>query len=305
MGKIKLIRIAVILIISTISYGQTETGLENLKSRIVSLEGGVNLHYVTQGEGDVVVLLHGFPQTWLTWKKVIPALSKSHKVIALDMRGAGDSFTPQDGFDKKTMASDVKKLLDYLNIEKATVIGHDIGGMVAYAFAHEYPKQTNGIGIIDVPLPGIEPLWSMIMSNPMSWHFRFQAAEDIPEMLVYGKEDVYINHFIDGFAGNKKAISTEERKTYIEKFKKPGVARSHFDYYRAMEQDIVDNKKYAKTILKIPVLALSAGQPYELQLMKSLATNVQGGVIENSGHWIPEEQPELLIKAIKSFLKDI
>lgn len=271
----------------------------------ITLDTGIRMHYVIGGSGDPVVLVHGWPQTWAEWREIMPTLAEQYTVIAIDMRGAGESDKPLTGYDKATLAGDIYALITALGYDSVHYVGHDIGGMVGYAYAHDYPQATRSLTILDVPLPGIEPFWSMIIADPRSWHFAFHAVPDVPEALVFGQERLYIEHFIEGFLYNPEAFSDEDYQLFADAYAQPGAMRAGFEYYRAFPQDIEQNAIYAQTPLEMPVLALGGefGSGAIMQpMLESVANNVTGGIIEQSGHWLSEEQPEILLERLLAFL---
>jgi pimeloyl-ACP methyl ester carboxylesterase len=265
----------------------------------------VELHYVIGGDGPPVVLVHGWPQTWYEWQNVMPELAEDYTVVAPDLRGAGDSEVTAAGYDKRTMAEDIRGIGEALDGDRIDFVGHDIGGMVGYAYANEYPETLRSYTILDVPLPGIEPIWSTILQSPESWHFGFHATPDLPETLVGENVDVYLSDFFARMANDPLAITGETLDAYVDAYSDPENLRGGFEYYRAFPADVRQNQIYAESQLELPVLALggaaSAG-PFMTQLMNQVATDVRGGSISSSGHWITEEQPDALTARLLDFL---
>ncbi len=264
----------------------------------------VNLHYVRDGgDGETVILLHGWPQTWASWIEVMPLLSDDYDVIAVDLRGAGSSDKPDAGYDKRTMAADIMALMDALDIESANIVGHDIGGMTAFAFASQFPEATDTVTIIDVPLPGT-PVFDMIAADPRAWHFAFHAAADVPEALTTGNEQFYYSHFMQQMDAGSGGITDYEIAITVDAYSDPANATAGFNWYRAFAQDAEDNQVFMETPLEMPVLGLNAERlapfPYVVQMMEPLAIQVEGQTID-SGHWIPETQPELLSELLDGF----
>jgi pimeloyl-ACP methyl ester carboxylesterase len=262
----------------------------------------VSLHYVTVGEGEPVVLLHGFPQTWFTWRRVIPALAERYTVIAPDLRGLGDSTKPQGGYDKRTVAGDIHELVRALGHGRIRLVGHDIGGWVAYPYAAMYPEEVEKLVILQALAPG----YGLQRNMQEAWHFRFHMELDLPEALVSGRERIYLNHFLSGGIYDRSAISPEALDEYVRCFSTPGAARAFFNYYRALPQDAKDNEELAKKKLPMPVLALG-GEFGEgdsvLDSVKQVAEDVRGGIVERAGHFIPEERPDQLVKLMLDFFK--
>ncbi len=269
---------------------------------------GVRLHYVTSGQGDPVVLLHGWPQTWYQWRKIIPALAERYTVLAPDMRGLGDSSKPAGGYDKRTIADDIYKLVHYLGWERIFLVGHDWGGPVAYAYACAHPEEVRRLVILDVMIPGagLEEIPQMSRRGGL-WHISFHSVRDLPEALIAGKECIYLSWFYRTAAYNPAAISEEDINEYVRCYSAPGGLRAGFEYYRALWDDVDHNKENAKTKLKMPVLALGGEQSFGIRTltsMQALAENVQGGVVERCGHWIAEERPDFLVEKLLAFFAE-
>lgn len=270
--------------------------------------GEVLLHYVTAGEGEPLVLLHGWPQTWYEWRRVLPALSRHFRVIAPDLRGLGDSSRPLGGYDKKTMAEDVWRLLSrHLGIERFCLVGHDWGGPVAFALASAHPEAVRRLAILDVVIPGDGGDFSQ---GGRRWHHAFHMTGDLPEALVTGRERLYLEWFYRNFAWRPDAIGEEEIEEYLRTYRQPGALRAGFALYRALPQDRADNATaIAKGKLKMPVLAVGGGRSFGRgaeveQSLRRVAENVTGAIVPDCGHWIPEEQPQLLLEALLPFLQE-
>jgi pimeloyl-ACP methyl ester carboxylesterase len=262
---------------------------------------GIQMHYVIGGQGDPVVLLHGWPQTWYEWHKVMPALARNYTVIAPDLRGLGDSSKPQSGYDGNTTAEDLYQLLSKLGLnQKIYLVGHDVGVLTAYSYAASHPNNVTKLVILDVPPlppPGFEDC---------CWWFSFHQIPDIPEMLTAGKEREYLSWFYK-FAYNPEAITEDDIDRYVASYSAPGGMRAGFEYYRAFPITLEQNREHANVKLPMPVLALGGEYSFgnaALTSMKSLATDVRGGIVPFSGHWIAEEQPEFLIEQLSSFFAD-
>ena len=277
---------------------------EDIFSSVTTEVDGVDLHYVTGGNGPPVVLVHGWPQTWYEWQNVMPELAEDYTVVAPDLRGAGDSEVTPAGYDKRTMAEDIRGIVEKLDGERIDFVGHDIGGMVGYAYANEYPDTLRSYTILDVPLPGIEPIWSMILQSSESWHFGFHATPELPETLVGENLELYLSDFFARMANDPLAITGESLDAYVDAYSDPENLRAGFEYYRAFPADIRQNNHYSNTKLQMPVLALggaaSAG-PFMTQMMNQVAADVRGGSIDRSGHWITEEQPDALTARLLDF----
>jgi pimeloyl-ACP methyl ester carboxylesterase len=270
----------------------------------VALEG-VTLHYVTAGSGDPLVLLHGWPQTWYEWRRIMPRLAERYTVIAPDMRGLGDSSRPAGGYDKRTIAADIRQLVHKLGFEQILLVGHDWGGPVAYAYACSHPQEVRRLAILDVTIPnGTWERIPQITRRGGIWHLAFHSVRDLPEALVQGRERTYLSWFYRTAAYNPGAITEAAIDEYVRCYSAPGALRAGFEYYRAIFTDIDHNKENAKTRLKMPVLALGGERGFRsapLNCMKELAEDVRGGVVERCGHWIPEEQPDYLVAQFLEF----
>ena len=267
---------------------------------------GIRLHYVTAGSGpDVLVLLHGWPQTARAWTRLIPCLSDRYTVIAPDLRGAGDSARPMTGYDKKTAAQDVQVLITGLGHRRIELVGHDIGAMVAYAYAAQWPDEVAHLVLAESGLPGfgVEALWAISKPGQFA-HMPFFMTPDLPEMLVEGREAAFIEWFIRTHTFDQAAFGEADFRAYAHAYALPGALRAGFDYYRAFWQDQEDNKGFARTKLAMPVLtigaAMSVGDALEKQA-RQVADDVRGLVFEDCGHFVPEEQPERLAREITTF----
>lgn len=273
-----------------------------------ALVNDVRLHYVMAGQGEPVVLLHGWPQTWYEWRRIIPALAQRYTVIAPDMRGLGDSSKPATGYDKRTVADDIYQLVLQLGLTRLFLVGHDWGGPVAYAYACAHPDDVRRLVILDVMVPGAG-LEQIPQAAPRGglWHLSFHGVRDLPEALITGREHLYLSWFYRTAAYNPTAITAEEVDEYVRCYAAPGGLRAGFEYYRALWQDVEHNKEHAKTRLKMPVLALGGERGFgsrTVRSMQELAENVRGGVIERCGHWIAEERPDYLIEQLLSFFEE-
>jgi pimeloyl-ACP methyl ester carboxylesterase len=274
-------------------------------------ESNLRLHYVTAGEGHrTVVLLHGFPQTWWEWRHVIPTLAVAgFRVVAPDYRGAGHSWRPSNGYDKCTMAGDLHTLVvDHLRIsDPVAFVGHDIGLMVAYAYAQTYRDSVSHLAIVEAPLPGTA-VFDRVKSNPRVWHFGFHNARDVAEMLVSGRERQYLQAFFNARIFDPSAISDSDMDVYARAYAAPGAMRAGFELYRAFEQDAEYNRDVLRRNgkLHIPVLAIwgavSNSGPLLEKMMREVANDVTGLEISGAAHWIPEENPAALTNGLLTFL---
>ncbi|BCB78045.1 alpha/beta hydrolase [Phytohabitans flavus] len=271
--------------------------------------GDVTINYIRGGRGSTLVLLHGYPQTWYMWRKVLPELAKHYTVIAPDLRGAGGSDAPAGGYDKKTLASDVYGLLGQLGLEReVSLVGHDIGTMVAYAYAAAYHDQVSKLVLTEAPIPdqSLYQAPSLTPHGPGAWNFGFFSLPNgLPEQLVSGREALWVERFTDSMRVQGTSIGGDAVDEYARHLRDDAHLRASFEYFRAFPQDIADNAEYAKTKLAMPVLALGARASLAEAVPSQAAqyaTTVSGGVIEDSGHWIFEEQPAELTARLLSFL---
>jgi pimeloyl-ACP methyl ester carboxylesterase len=271
-------------------------------SRTSKVEG-VELHYLTGGQGPAVVLLHGYAETSRMWRPIIPLLAKQFQVIAPDLPGIGDSGIPADGLDMKSAAARIHALVRSLKVEKARVVGHDIGLMVAYAYAAQFPAETEKLVLMDAFLPGVAG-WEAIYNNPGIWHFRFNGQT--PEKLVEGRERVYFEHFWNDFAADKtRSIPEADRVAYAAAYSRPGRMRAGWAYFVSFQKAARDFEELARTKLTMPVLAIGGekanGQALGAQarLVASDATVV---VLKKTGHWVMEENPKETTDALVKFL---
>ena len=213
---------------------------------------GIQLHYVMGGKGDPVVLLHGWPETWYAWHKVMPALAKNYTVIAPDLRGLGDSSKPLTGYDGKTLAEDIHQLVTQLGFKSIFLVGHDIGTQVAYSYAAAHPTEVKRLVVMEIPPPGFFPP-PTVNGGPPLWWVLFHQTPDVPEALVQGKEMTYLSWHYQNLAYNPAAITQEAINEYVSKYSVPGGMRAGFEHYRAIPQDAIQNMNYSKTNLTMPI----------------------------------------------------
>jgi pimeloyl-ACP methyl ester carboxylesterase len=264
---------------------------------------GATLHVRISGQGAAVIMLHGFGDTGDMWAPLAATLMQDHTVVVPDLRGMGLSCHPEDGYDKKNQGGDVARVLDKLKIQKADLVTHDIGNMVGYAFAAQYPDRVTRWVVMDAPLPGIGQ-WDEILRSPALWHFNFRGPD--VERLVQGRERIYLDRFWNELSANPDSIDETTRQHYAALYALPGAMHSAFNQFEAFTQDAIDNKDFvAKGKLTMPVLAIGAEKSFGTAMADNLrfvATDVTSAVIPNSGHWLMEEQPSTTIAAIRAFL---
>ena len=267
--------------------------------------GGARLHVRVGGSGPAVLLLHGFGDTGDMWAPVAKLLVKDHTVVVPDLRGMGLSSHPEGGYDKKTQARDIAAVMDSLKIGKAALVTHDIGNMVGYALAAQFPDRVTRWMVIDAPLPGIGH-WDEIIRSPQLWHFNFRGPD--VERLVKGRERIYLDRFYNELSANPKAIDEATRRHYARLYARPGNMHAAFNQFAAFVQDAVDNKAFlAKGKLAMPVLAVGADHSFGTGMadeIRFVASDVKSAVIVNSGHWVMEEQPAQTTAMIVKFVDE-
>jgi pimeloyl-ACP methyl ester carboxylesterase len=264
---------------------------------------GTTIHVRSGGKGPAVVLLHGYGETGDMWAPMAVDLARDHTVVVPDLRGMGLSAKPAGGFDKKTQAVDLAGVLDQLEIDRTDLVTHDIGNMVGYAFAAQYPMRVTRFVLIDAPLPGVGP-WDEIIKHPLLWHFRFGGPD--MERLVAGRERIYLDRFWNEFSATPSRFSEAARDHYAKLYAMPGAMHSGFMQFAAFDQDAIDNQAFlAKGKLAMPVLAIGGEKSFRnimAEIMRFAASNVREGVIPDSGHWIMEENPAATIAMVQAFL---
>ena len=257
------------------------------------------------GSGPAVLLLHGFGDTGDMWAPLAARLVRDHTVVVPDLRGMGLSSHPDSGYDKKTQARDLASVLDRLHVSAVALVTHDIGNMVGYAFAAQYPERVTRWAVLDAPIPGVGD-WDNIIRNPLLWHFNFRGPDE--ERLVAGRERIYLDRFWDEFSANPKAIDEKTREHYAALYARPHAMHDAFEQFGAFRQDALDNKAFvAKGKLAMPVLAIGAEKSFGTAMaddLRAVATNVRGEVVAGSGHWLMEEQPQATMTVIVRFLDE-
>jgi len=275
---------------------------QEFRIRDVATNGTV-IHVRHGGTGPAVVLLHGYGETGDMWAPMAVDLARDHTVVVPDLRGMGLSSQPQGGFDKKTQAADIAGTLNELKIDRADLVTHDIGNMVGYAFAAQYPERVTRFVLIDAPLPGVGP-WEEILKNPLLWHFRFGGPD--MERLVAGRERIYLDRFWNEFSATPARFSEAAREHYAKLYALPGAMHSGFMQFAAFDQDAIDNREFmAHGKLAMPVLAVGGEKSFGktmADIMRYAASDVREGVIPDSGHWIMEENPTATIAMVRTFL---
>jgi pimeloyl-ACP methyl ester carboxylesterase len=264
---------------------------------------GVRLHYLAAGRGDPVVLLHGYAETSHMWLPLIARFADKHTVIAPDLRGFGASSAPADGYAKTAMAQDIHALVKSLNYDRIRLVGHDIGLMVAYAYAAQYPGEVDRLVLMEAFLPGVGD-WNSVFLLRDLWHFHFYGKT--PLALVTGRERIYLDHFWNDFAADPgKSVSEKDREYYAKAYAQPGHMAAGMEVFRAFPRDAEDFAQFARTRLTMPLLVLSgekAGGPFLIEQGRMVADNVEGVLVKGAGHWLMEEAPDQVIPKLVEFL---
>ncbi len=281
---------------------QPKRGAGGIVSRSAKVEGA-KVRFLTAGQGPALILLHGYTQTSRMWKPIIPLLARQFTVIAPDLPGIGDSDIPANGLDMKSAAIRIHGLATSLGIKKARVVGHDIGLMVAYAYAAQFPAEVEKLVVMDAFLPGVAG-WEAVYNDPGSWHFRFNGPT--PESLVRGRERKYFEHYWNDFAADKThSLSEADRAAYTAAYARRGRMTASWAYFVSFTQAAKDFAELSKTKLTMPVLAIGGEKANGDLLgrqMEIVATNATMVVLKNTGHWVMEENPSETIDALMKFL---
>lgn len=262
---------------------------------------GVKIHYVTGGSGEPLLLLHGFGQNWFMWNRLLPEFGKHFTVIAPDLPGLGESGKPASGYDKKTMAADIHALMEKLGYRRIDLAGHDIGLMVAYAYAAQYGEEVRRLALMDALLPGVEPVWSQVKAS--AWWFGF-FGWGASGQLVAGREGLFLRNFWPVVGHVKDAFTAEESAEFVRAYAQPGATTGTFHWFGAFEQDAADNKLFMQHKLKMPVLAMGGeyfGAGFLAEHCRLVAEDVSESKIAGSGHWVVQENTEQVKKDLLEF----
>lgn len=295
---------ATVAAMSQTQPSQTQSGPGAIESRFGEVDG-IKIHYLTAGHGPAVILLHGYTQTSRMWRPLIPKLTDKFAVVAPDLPGIGDSQIPRNegGLDMKTAAIRIHTLAKSLGISKARVVGHDIGLMVAYAYAAQFPSEVEKLVVMDAFLPGV-PGWELAYDSPNFWHFRFHGPT--PEALVEGREKMYFAYFWNDLAADgKRSLSEVDRESYVAAYSRPGRMRAGWAYFASWPDTAKDFAQMAQTQLTMPVLSIAGEKASAAILgpqMKRVAANVKIIELKGSGHWLMEERPQETMSALVEFL---
>jgi pimeloyl-ACP methyl ester carboxylesterase len=270
---------------------------------------GLRFHLVQGGQGPALVLLAGFPQSWYAWRRAMPLLAREHTVIAIDLPGQGDSDKPAGGYDTRSAGERLHALMGVLGHPHYALAGHDIGAWIAYPYAARYPQEVRRLVLLDANIPGVtlKPAITLGPDNWKSWHFLFNSVPDLPEALLQGRERVLIEWFFSHKTANRPAVFTQaDIDEYERVYRLPGGLRGMLGYYRAAHEDTAQNLPLREQRLKTPLLALGGSHgsaPDLYEAMRALADDVQGGVLPDCGHYLPEEKPRELAERMLAFLK--
>jgi pimeloyl-ACP methyl ester carboxylesterase len=298
-GHVAAISVCLVLLISAAS---AQTGQHAILAKDATVNG-LKLHYLTAGNGPALILLHGYTQTSRMWRPLIPRLAEKFTVIAPDLPGIGDSEIPKTEVDMKWAAARIHDLAQSLGVKKAEVVGHDIGLMVAYAYAAQFPQETEKLVLMDAFLPGIGE-WESTYNSPQIWHFRFNGPT--PEALVAGRERTYFEHYWSDFAGDKNhSIPEADRRAYTAAYSRPSRMRAGWAYFISFPKDATDFAQLAKTKLTMPVLVIGGEKSRGDALgreAKEVANDVKVVILKGSGHWLMEERPKETAEALTNFL---
>jgi pimeloyl-ACP methyl ester carboxylesterase len=272
-------------------------------ARTVHSPAGADIYVRFAGHGPVVLLIHGYAETSDSWAPLAVELVKNYTVVVPDLRGIGRSSRPAGGYDKKTQAADIRAVVTALGYDRASVVSHDIGIMVAYAYASLYPDKVERLVIMDAPIPGIAP-WDDIVKDHRLWHFSFWGPDE--DRLVTGRERIYLDRIWDDFTGDPHQPDEATRAFYAAQYAQPGAMHAGFEHFKAFTQDAADNQVFARTKLTMPVLAVGGDKSIgatEAVIMRNVAVNVREAVVPGSGHWLMEENPTYTVALIRDFLK--
>jgi len=275
------------------------------QTRTVTLADGATIHVRIGGHGPAVLLIHGFGDTGDMWGPLAEALAPRHTVIVPDLRGMGLSSHAPAGYEKRSQAADMRAVVEAVGQDRAVVVGHDIGTMVAYAYAARYPAKTLRLVVMDAPVPGVVP-WNEIILWPPLWHFNFGGPN--AERLVAGRERIYLDRFWNEFAGDPSKVDEATRAYYTDFYRKPGAMRASFAQFNAIAaRDVADGVESSKTRLTMPVLAIGGEKSFGsrmAEVMRNAATDVREEVVPGAGHWLMEEAPAATVALVAPFVDE-
>src|SRR2546425_2350266 len=293
--------LAVLAFATTFSHAQPSLP-SSFQAKTVHSPEGADIFVRWGGTGAVVVLIHGYAENSDSWAPLVADLMKDHTVVVPDLRGIGKSSKPTGGYDKKTEAKDIRAVVTALGFDRTSVVAHDIGNMVAYAYAAMYPDKVDRLVVMDAPIPGIEP-WNTILLNPGVWHFNFHGPD--AERLVAGRERIYFDRIWNDFTGDPSKPDEATRNFFTATYAQPGGMRAGFAQFTAFSTDAADNKVFEQVKLTMPVLAVGGEKSFgalQAVIMRHVAINVQEAVVPRSGHWLMEESPVYTVNLVRQFL---
>lgn len=296
-----LLVVAVIAFAATLSYARPSLP-SSFQAKTVHRPEGADIFVRWGGKGPVVVLIHGYAENSDSWAPLAADLMKDHIVVVPDLRGIGRSSKPEGGYDKKTQAKDIRAVVTALGYDKTSVVAHDIGNMVAYAYAATYPDKVEKLVVMDAPIPGIGP-WDEIRLNPGVWHFNFHGPD--AERLVAGRERIYLDRIWNDFTADPSKPDESTRDFFAATYAQPGGMWAGFAQFTAFSQDGKDNEVFERVRLPMPVLAVGGEKSFgalQAVIMRQVATNVREAVVPGSGHWLMEERPVETVTLIRNFL---
>ena len=270
---------------------------------------GMRQHYLLAGSGEPVVLLHGFPETSHAWRKIIPALSEHYTVVAPDLRGCGDTDRPSGGYDKRTVAADVHRLVEHLRLGPINLVSHDVGMMVGYAYACAYPTEVRRLVLMEAALPGLglEALYDAIQ-YPRMYHLPlFDAPNGLAEALITGREKMFVSHFMRQQTYDPTGPEEDALEEYARRLAAPGALHAGIEYFRAHHIDAAHNREHAKTKLPMPVLTVGGTASFGANLegeIRPLVENLRSVMIDECGHYLAEEKPARVIEELRRFFHE-
>jgi len=295
--------LTILMVVTPAAYVYAQPSLPaSFQPRTIHSPEGADIFVRWGGSGPVALLLHGYAENSDSWAPLAADLIKDHTVVVPDLRGIGRSSKPPGGYDKKTEAKDIRAVVTALGYDRTFVVAHDIGNMVAYAYAAMYPDKVERLVVMDAPIPGIEP-WAQILQNPGVWHFNFHGPD--AERLVAGRERIYLDRIWNDFTGDPSRPDEATRSFFTATYAQPGGMRAGFAQFTAFSVDATDNKVFERVKLTMPVLAVGGEKsfgPLQAVIMRHVATNVQEAVVRGSGHWLMEESPTYTVTLIRNFL---
>lgn len=295
--------LSILILLATSSYAEHPSLPSSFQAKTVHSPEGADIYVRWGGSGTVVVLVHGYAENSDSWAPLAADLMKDHTVVVPDLRGIGRSSKPEGGYDKKTQAKDLRAVVTALGFDKTAVVAHDIGNMVAYAYAAMYPDKVERLAVMDAPIPGIEP-WNTILLNPGVWHFNFHGRD--AERLVAGRERIYFDRIWNDFTGDPSKPDEDTRNFFTATYAQPGGMRAGFAQFTAFSTDAADNKVFEQVKLTMPVLAVGGEKSFgalQAVIMRHVAVNVQEAVVPHSGHWLMEESPDYTVGLVRKFLE--